>query len=58
MLAAAPKPDDYTLDLYWHALNYRTAHFTQAEAAWLELEACVERLKRKAVADAQHGGAA
>ena len=32
-------------DLYWHALNYRTAGITEAEAMWQELQACVERLR-------------
>ena len=31
-------------DLFWHALNYRGASYENAPAAWLELEACVNRL--------------
>jgi hypothetical protein len=31
-------------DLYWHALNYRTAHTLQAQEMWVELVACVERM--------------
>lgn len=30
-------------DLYWHALNYRTAATTHAKAMWQELLSCVER---------------
>ena len=30
-------------DLFWHALNYRTASSYDAQAMWMELEACVER---------------
>lgn len=31
-------------DLYWHALNYRTAGIQEAEVMWQELQACVKRL--------------
>lgn len=31
-------------DLYWHALNYRTAGPNEANMMWKELEACVDRL--------------
>ena len=30
-------------DLFWHALNYRTAATQHAEEMWQELAACVER---------------
>jgi len=37
--------DSHSLDLYWHALNYRTASARPfAELAWQELQACVERI--------------
>ena len=36
--------DEHSLDLYWHALNYRSAATLDAEAAWVKLEACVERI--------------
>ena len=39
---------EYDLDLFYHALNYRSAQITKhgggAHEAWLELEACVNRL--------------
>lgn len=36
---------EHDLDLYWHALNYRTAAtLPEATAMWHELHACVERL--------------
>ena len=41
-------------DLFWHTLNYRTAETLQAERAWLEIVACVNRLveaERLACAD-------
>jgi hypothetical protein len=31
-------------DLFWHALNYRSAQMLNAEDAWQELQACVNRL--------------
>lgn len=37
--------DKHSLDLYWHALNYRGASSENARACWEELSACVERLK-------------
>jgi hypothetical protein len=39
--------DEYEFDLFWHALNYRTASVTEADAMWKELEACVRRLKAR-----------
>jgi len=30
-------------DLFWHALNYRTAATQHAEGMWQALVACVER---------------
>ena len=36
--------DDTTNDLYWHALNFRTAGSVGAEYMWQELSACVDRL--------------
>jgi hypothetical protein len=36
--------DDYSLNLHWHALNYRTASSQDAQRAWVELEACVSRI--------------
>lgn len=41
--------DEYALDLFWHALNYRTAAPQHAEAMWVELEACVRRIVANAV---------
>lgn len=44
--------DEYSLDLGWHALNYRTALMPEeAQRAWEELEACVERLIQQAIRD-------
>ena len=37
-------------DLFWHALNYRTAATQNAQEMWKELEKCVER-KVKAVGE-------
>ena len=31
-------------DIFWHALNYRTAAIQNAEEMWLELNACVNRI--------------
>jgi hypothetical protein len=36
--------DEHSLDLYWHALNFRTVSAECADAVWLELQACVERI--------------
>lgn len=36
--------DDTDLDLFWHALNYRTAGTREADEMWQELQACVARL--------------
>jgi hypothetical protein len=36
--------DEHEYDLYWHALNYRTAGTKEAQAMWVELEECVQRL--------------
>ena len=36
--------DEHHDDLFWHALNYRTAASEHAAAMWLELEACANRL--------------
>lgn len=37
--------DEYEYDLFWYSLNYRTALTNdEAEAAWQELQACVNRL--------------
>ena len=41
---AQASDDDHSLDLFWHALNYRTAATEHAEAAWVELQAVVARL--------------
>jgi hypothetical protein len=30
-------------DVFWHALNYRTAGPRQADAMWDELESCINR---------------
>jgi hypothetical protein len=49
---------EHNNDLYWHALNYRTAATGQAEAMWLELKACVERLKTAAELRDQFAAAA
>jgi len=43
--------DEYKYDLHWHALNFRTASIQHADLMWKELEACVERLKAKAIDD-------
>jgi sugar (pentulose or hexulose) kinase len=43
--------DEHSLDLFWHALNYRTAATQHAEAMWQELEACVQRLIERAKDD-------
>ena len=32
------------LNLFWYAYNYRNASTEDADRAWKELEACVERL--------------
>ena len=32
------------LDLFWYAYNYRNASTKDADRAWKELEACVERI--------------
>ena len=39
--------DEYKYDLFWHALNYRTAATEHAELYWQELQACVQRLIEK-----------
>lgn len=39
-----PSPLEHEFDLYWRALNYRTAAAVHAHAAWLELEACLGRM--------------
>ena len=31
-------------DIFWHALNYRTASTQHAEQMWQELDACINRL--------------
>lgn len=36
-------------NLHWHALNYRNAAPQHASAAWVELEACVARIERRAL---------
>jgi hypothetical protein len=36
--------DPYTFDLFWHAINYRTASTPDAPRCWDELVACVNRL--------------
>ena len=36
-------PDEYSEDLFWHALNYRTASIANSNAMWQELAACVLR---------------
>ena len=36
--------DDESLNLHWHALNFRTASIDHAQHAWVELAACVERI--------------
>lgn len=36
--------DDTENDLFWHALNYRTAAAQDADMMWRALQACVERL--------------
>ena len=38
---------DYDYDLFWHALNYRTAGTREAEAMWQELLACHKRIAKK-----------
>lgn len=41
--------DEYNYDLFWHAINYRTAILpSEAEDRWLDLEACVKRLIEEA----------
>jgi hypothetical protein len=40
-------------DLFWHALNYRTAAPQHAQQMWLELEKCVKLLIEDAL-DNQH----
>jgi len=35
---------DEDIDLYWNALNYRTASIENAEEMWHELEKCVKKL--------------
>ena len=44
-----PLPDERAEDLFWHALNYRTAATQHAEAMWQELQACVDRKVQAAV---------
>jgi hypothetical protein len=46
--------DEYALDLFWHALNYRGAASEHAPQMWIELEACVERIVADAVEKALH----
>lgn len=47
---SAPAPvstalrDEHEYDLFWHALNYRTAASQHAQAMWIELQDCVDRL--------------
>ena len=41
--------DEYKYDLFWHALNYRTAASEYAEELWQELDACVKRLIEKEI---------
>lgn len=36
--------DDTSNDLFWNALNYRTAHTLDANDQWEALQACVYRL--------------
>lgn len=45
--------EDY--DLYYHALNYRTAAPQHAEAAWKELEACHGRLLAREKESTEYG---
>ena len=45
--------EDY--DLYYHALNYRTAASQHAEAAWKELEACHGRLLAREKESTEYG---
>lgn len=35
---------EYEYDLFWHALNYRTAMTAEANDRWWELVACHERI--------------
>lgn len=39
--------DEYAHDLFWHALNYRTAHPMDADRCWSELQDCVNRLIKR-----------
>lgn len=48
-LPPLPEPAEAD-DLFWHALNYRTAATQHAEGMWLELESCVARKVAAAVA--------
>lgn len=45
--------EDY--DLYYHALNYRTAASQHAEDAWKELEACHGRLLAREKESTEYG---
>lgn len=45
--------EDY--DLYYHALNYRTAASQHAEAAWQELLACHDRLLAREKENTEYG---
>jgi len=36
--------NEHDLDLFWHALNYRTASTEHAQRCWEELEQCVSRI--------------
>lgn len=42
-----PPEDEYAHDLFWHALNYRTAHPMDADRCWGELQDCVNRLIKR-----------
>jgi hypothetical protein len=42
--------DEYEFDLFWYALNYRTAATNdEAETAWKELVECVNRLIERGI---------
>jgi hypothetical protein len=41
------EPDPYEFDLFWHALNYRTAATPEADAMWKKLDECVRKLKQR-----------
>lgn len=54
IVAASIEGDEYAIDLFWYALNYRTAHPMDADRCWGELQDCVNRLVAKQDKTCQH----